>query len=949
MNDLVPQNNNEEVETILHSFENDVNRFAIANDNLYHEVRFYGKNVRNFESFNRRFWNAKIDYDQIANNEAMRYDFFNSKQNAILSNINMPFQAIRFWRSGNLYYYRPTPFSNVIEGDRKTIAKEISSRYGNVNIVIVDDLNDALSYNNTEIRIDTTYLSDNSIPVVDEEVFEPNVKDEIYRNFDGSLVRNYLRYSQYLENRFNDFDLKYENDSYAKHFIQRMTTFKDMKFLANRFGKFFKHLNTSNAIVLVGNKDVSESILLNRILKPLFGSQYCITITDEMLENNELEDILKHKLIYHIDHIPESDTNKEKLRELLISTLVDKFIMVENKIIPIYGQVIITIDNAEPFLKDFLSSSDVFFVDSIETIMTNLEEKDKISLHNKIYNSLELLSKELSVLGNTPDGNLGNPTQKEEFLKLLDDMDEELTSLIKSNLLDPFDDNFENLIPLVERFKHTYITGQTGSGKSELLKTLILRDILRGDGSVILLEPHGDLAEDVAKMVKDKTRLVYVDPFLSENKAPTINLFHLPNKSEANIARVTQIILNVLKGINSDESFSGAMEDHLEMGIRILLRKGNSSFQDLFRLYNDARNEDLVEFGKNSPNQLESEFFCDDFESSKATKDAVRRRLKKLLNDPIFSNMMNGDNVIDLENMMNTVGKVIVFNIPKGKMTNTYKYYIRFIVEYIQILALKRADIKESDRVHTNLYIDEAHNFITSSATISEILTESRKYKLFISFAHHAITQIHDTNLRDIMTTMTNVKIIGKNSNKTLEAMNKTLNTKLEDVETLEAGEFYLSAGSNAIIKINNTDKLLNGKEEISDMQWQEHKQYQLENHYRDFESLEGSMNPSEQLNQIIDEFIHAIKTIDIPSFQEVQASPKLYEELIYNFNDESDDASGYISKQDLYQYFNLIYPKYAFTNNKDLLKLLKSKDSFFKQDVNSNKTYNSKKRLLIS
>jgi len=947
MNNLVQSNNQNPVVEL--NLQNNVSSITAINNNMNNALIYYNNNISALENLNTKYWYSKNNYEYIINNESMRYGFFKSKENSILNNINMPLLFIKLWRSGNLYYYRPTQFSKPMKGDRKTIAKEISSRYGNINIVIVDDLNDVLSYNNTEIRIDTTYLSDNSIPVIDEESFEPNIKDEIYTKLDGSLIRNNLRHSQYLENRFNDFNLKDEKDSYTKHFIQRMTTFKDMKFLVNRLAKFFKHLKPSNAIVLVGNKNVSESILLNRILKPLFGSHYCITITDEMLENNELEDIVKHKLIYHIDHIPKSDANKEKLRELLILTLVDKFIMVEDKIVPIYGQVIITIDNTDPFLKDFLSSSDVFFVDSIETIMTNLEEEDKISLHSKIYNSLEFLSKELSFLGNIPDDNLGNSSQKEEFLKLLDDMDEELTNLIKSNLLDPFDDNFENLIPMVKRFKHTYVTGQTGSGKSELLKTLILRDILRGDGSVILLEPHGDLAEDVAKIVKDKTRLVYVNPFLSENKAPTINLFHLPNKSEANIARVTQIILNVLKGINSDESFSGAMEDHLEMGIRILLRKGNCSFQDLFRLYNDARNEDLVEFGKNSPNQLESEFFCDDFESSKVTKDAVRRRLKKLLNDPIFSNMMNGDNVIDLENMMNSIGKVIIFNIPKGKMTNTYKYYIRFIVEYIQVLALKRADIKESERVHTNLYIDEAHNFITSSATISEILTESRKYKLFITFAHQAITQIKDTNLRDIMTTMTNVKIIGKNSNKTLEAINKTLNTKLEDVEILETGEFYLSAGSNDIIKINNTDKLLHGKEEISDMQWQEHKQYQLENYYRDIESLDDFVNPSEQLNQIIDEFIHAIITVDIPYFEKVQASPKLYEELIYNFNDESGAVSGYISKQDLYQYFNLIYPKYAFTNNKNLLKLLKNKDSFFKQDVNSNKTYNSKKRLLIS
>jgi len=134
-----------------------------------------------------------------------------------------------------------------------------------------------------------------------------------------------------------------------------------------------------------------------------------------------------------------------------------------------------------------------------------------------------------------------------------------------------------------------------------------------------------------------------------------------------------------------------------------------------------------------------------------------------------------------LEKAMNTQGKIIIFNIPKGKMPNTYKYYIRFIVEYIQILALKRADIAEADRVHIHLYINEAHNFITSTSTMSEILTESRKYRLYITFAHQAITQIRYTNLRDIVTTMTNLKIIGKNSNKTLEVMNRTLNTKLED------------------------------------------------------------------------------------------------------------------------------------------------------------------------
>ena len=87
---------------------------------------------------------------------------------------------------------------------------------------------------------------------------------------------------------------------------------------------------------------------------------------------------------------------------------------------------------------------------------------------------------------------------------------------------------------------------------------------------------------------------------------------------------------------------------------------------------------------------------------------------------------------------------------------------------------------------------------------------------------------------------------------------------------------------------------------------------------------------------------------MNISYFDNVKNDLNLYDELIFNFNDESNNALGYISKQDMYLYFNLIYGQNYFSNNKDLLKLLK-KDDFFKQDVNSNKTSKKKKRYFIA
>ena len=234
---------------------------------------------------------------------------------------------------------------------------------------------------------------------------------------------------------------------------------------------------------------------------------------------------------------------------------------------------------------------------------------------------------------------------------------------------------------------------------------------------------------------------------------------------------------------------------------------------------------------------------------------------------------MNGESTINLEKEMNTKGKIIIFRIPKNKMLDTYKYYARFILGLIQIIALKRADLKENDRVHTHLFIDEFHNFITPS--IEEILTESRKYKLFLTLAHQSISQISSSKLRDIILSNTNVKIIGKNSNKTLEVMNKTLNEKLEEVENLDMGEFYIKSGISPSIKVKNSDEFIGDKNSISEEEWNESKEYQLKHYYRDIKV----MNEAEEVDKKIDEFIEAIVSKNQSYFKKIKE--KLFAEII--------------------------------------------------------------------
>jgi energy-coupling factor transporter ATP-binding protein EcfA2 len=987
------------------------------------------------QQFYNNTFNTYADYQiernmrhTIEQDFLQEYDFIIREAHLLLNEISKNPDNSLTKDSNNLYLtYYADPISNTIDN-----CNEIEAELFNVlskEVKIVKDTNTLVSRRREQPQ--RIYLP---LFLIKSKI-EPSLVFDIYDSIkDNTFSFNLFTYTDYLSQRISDnenisslelkdlykftFDqvLLFEKDYcieltqkyFIKLFLNILTINNNSEYIEEWLTYFFKTLRRiKQSLVLIGNRDISEEIFYNGIIKQIFGYDYCLTITDEILEKQSIDMILQNKLFIHITNIPEDEKLQKKLKGLLETIIVyDKTTGYQET--PFLCQIIFTLDQPHQFLNDFLSSSKVFFIDSMENINLKLNQPDRISLFNNITKNLTDFSKQLSALdiskiksysnkykymNLTPQEILNQRTIHHSNKLCLNDTvifkekdyktdNEHFKNWLKNPelmklalfydkeypILDPFNDNFEKILPIENRYKHTYITGKTGSGKSELLKTLIMRDIIRNDSSVILLDIHGDLAQDITRLIKDKERLVLIDPILEKDMTPTINLFDTNDKSEENVEQVSQMITSILNDINVGDSSSGSMIDILENCIPLLVRSKNKDFYDLKRLMKDIpkvtgakdkkeliqkqRDKIEAEINKFHKNRFEEEYFEDEFMSvNNSTRQAIRRRLNKMLKDSKFSNLTNGKSTIDLAKEMNTKGKVIIFNIPKSKMLNTYNHYIKFIIGLIQIIALKRADLKEKNRPYTHLYIDEFHNFITP--TIEEILTESRKYKLFLTFAHQSVSQIKDTNLRDIILDNTNVKIIGKNSNKTLDIMNKTLNTKLEDVAKLTAGEFNLQSGNNDVIKIYNTDKLLDGKESISDEEWEKYKQYQLEHYYRNttINKVIISITSKDYLDTKIDEFIKEIKSIekiqagDVSYFDKIKdVDINKYNILIHNFNDDV----GYISRQELSFYFNIIYDKQHYKDNDNFLEDLKNKDTFFKINIDKNRTHKGQKRYKL-
>jgi hypothetical protein len=357
--------------------------------------------------------------------------------------------------------------------------------------------------------------------------------------------------------------------------------------------------------------------------------------------------------------------------------------------------------------------------------------------------------------------------------------------------------------------RSTYITGKAGSGKSELLKLLIDSAVKSKQYCVIVIDPHGDLIDESLELIEDKDDVVLIDPSLDDYKIPTINPFDISDRSNSKlIDNTTQAIIESIKLILGSE-FSDNMEALLVPCIAILLKEENSSLFDLYRFLDDTNNEDLIELGLKSNYEVYRDFFKNQFtEKDKArTKIALHTRLQLLLNNPTFANMITGKSSINLEELMNTQGKTIFFRLSKSKMKGTLEAYGIFITNLLQSYALNREDIDKDKRVKTLLFIDEVQNFL--SPNIDEILSESRKYKLFITASHQYINQL-ETKLKETLLSNTNLKIVGINNNTTYTTLAKELNCKVDDLNELYVtGEFYIRVANSPAFKFFANSKLV--------------------------------------------------------------------------------------------------------------------------------------------
>lgn len=330
------------------------------------------------------------------------------------------------------------------------------------------------------------------------------------------------------------------------------------------------------------------------------------------------------------------------------------------------------------------------------------------------------------------------------------------------------------ILPMTDRYLHMLIIGPTGSGKtSQVLIPQINRDIQVKDLGLIVLEPKGDLAEQVYAMAEYYGRddAEYFNP--THPDCPYFN--PLSGPEDEVIENMATTFKTLAKGSSTffedqgeiliRRSLSALKRMELDPDSREHLHGDEATLIDLSTLIhnNESKGRRMITSFSKIPvasDELQKEnddiaawFLSDYFTGSNAadTRGAtktyehtsgIRNQVAKLVSNVHLRSVLNPpkgfSNEVDFTKSLEE-GRVLALTTNQGQLRDLGRFLGYFLILQLQSAIFKRPG-NEDTRRGVMLFIDEFQ--VYANEGFEDMLTQGRSYRIACHLATQAIDQI---------------------------------------------------------------------------------------------------------------------------------------------------------------------------------------------------------------
>jgi len=301
-----------------------------------------------------------------------------------------------------------------------------------------------------------------------------------------------------------------------------------------------------------------------------------------------------------------------------------------------------------------------------------------------------------------------------------------------------------------DRLRHFYVIGQTGTGKTTLLRNMIVQDIREGRG-LCFIDPHGSDVQEILALIPPERvdDVIYFDPAYVE-RPMGLNMLEYDRRFPEQKTFVVNEMLSIFNKLFDMKTAGGPMfEQYFRNAVLLTIDDPTtgSTLVDVSRVLSNKAFRDL-KLSK-CTNPLVIQFWTE--VASKAGGEAslanivpyiVSKFDNFLANDIMRPVIAQEKSTFNFREIMDTK-KILLVNLSKGRLGDINANLIGLVlVGKILMAALSRVDSLGKDLPPFYLYIDEFQNITTDS--IATILSEARKYKLSLNIAHQFIAQLDE-------------------------------------------------------------------------------------------------------------------------------------------------------------------------------------------------------------
>jgi hypothetical protein len=300
------------------------------------------------------------------------------------------------------------------------------------------------------------------------------------------------------------------------------------------------------------------------------------------------------------------------------------------------------------------------------------------------------------------------------------------------------------------RFRHCFILGQTGTGKSTLMTHMIMQDIKAGRG-VAVVDPHGEMIDDIVGKIPEERAedVIFFDP-LDTERPMGFNVLEWNTVYERDLI-IDELYRTFHHLYDFKQTGGPIFELYFRGALGMLMgdkkrEDFTATLLDFTRFFTDKRFRNYL---KDSVDDLQMHDFLKQAEA--VTGDASMQNVTPYIiskfarfRDITLTRIIGQTSTkFSFEEIMDQ-GKIFLIKLGKGRFGSTTSALLaNMIVGRFKLAAMKRTEMPATLRRDFFLYVDEAHNL--PSDNFMELLSEARKYKLGLVLATQYAAQLTRT------------------------------------------------------------------------------------------------------------------------------------------------------------------------------------------------------------